>query len=79
MTHLASTDVELWDKVLAGQTGFAFATIVFGLFFWRVILPRWDRQAAAIERLADGIALLISKQTDADSLQKIEAIRGHKP
>lgn len=85
MNILAQTEhFDLWDKVLAGQTGFALATLVFGFFFWRAMLPRWDRQTAAIERLADGLALLVTQHGQHSGhapeqiLNRIEELRGHQ-
>ena len=60
LNFLAQTsDVQFWDKLLSGQVGFILATLMFGAFFWKVLLPRWDRQTNAIEKLADAVRLVV--------------------
>lgn len=50
-----ANDIDGWEKLLSGQAGFILATILFGLFFWKVLLPRWDKQVDAISRLANAV------------------------
>ena len=51
-------EAEFLDKLLSGQVGFILATILFGLFFWKVLLPRWDRQLEVQAQLADGVRII---------------------
>lgn len=61
MIHLliiADGDATSLEKMLSGQVGFILATLIFGIFFWKVLLPRWDRQVAAITRLANAVKII---------------------
>lgn len=51
-------EAEFLDKLLSGQVGFILATILFGGFFWKVLLPRWDRQLEVQAQLADGVRII---------------------
>ena len=51
-------DADFLDKILSGQVGFILATILFGGFFWKVLLPRWDRQLEVQAQLADGVRII---------------------
>ena len=85
MNMIAITDMEpsSWEKLLSGQVGFILATILFGLFFWKVLLPRWDKQCAMVERLADSIKLIAIKlwqdenANAKDVAEQIEKLNGN--
>lgn len=51
-------ETEYLDKLLSGQVGFILATVLFGGFFWKVLLPRWDRQLEVQAQLADGVRII---------------------
>lgn len=51
-------DADFLDKLLSGQVGFILATVLFGGFFWKVLLPRWDRQLEVQAQLADGVRII---------------------
>ena len=53
-----SAEAEFLDKLLSGQVGFILATVLFGGFFWKVLLPRWDRQLEVQAQLADGVRII---------------------
>ena len=57
-------EAEFLDKLLSGQVGFILATILFGGFFWKVLLPRWDRQLEVQAQLADAIRVIAIKIYD---------------
>jgi len=57
-------EAEFWDKLLSGQVGFILATVLFGGFFWKVLLPRWDRQLEVQANLADAIRVIAIKIYD---------------
>lgn len=52
---LASVDASGLEKLLSGQAGFILATILFGAFFWKVLLPRFDALVDAVRRLANAV------------------------
>lgn len=63
MNTLADIDPSIWEKVLGGQVGFILATVMFGLFFWKVLLPRWDATTQAIRDLTTAINTLVVQNT----------------
>jgi len=82
MINLADMEPSGWEKLLSGQVGFILATVMFGLFFWKVLLPRWDKQCQMVERLADSIKLIAIKLWEdenanaKDVAEQIEKLNG---
>ena len=76
MNLLAEIDIE---KFLAGQSGFIMATLIFGIWYWRVMLPRQDRQTEVIAKLADGvkvIAIYIHDQQHKSGKEMLDTVEG---
>ena len=81
---LAQADsANFWNQILSGQVGFILATVMFGAFFWRVLIPEWRRNTRAIEKLADAVRLLVVNymeregKTNGDILKAMDEIGGH--
>lgn len=49
---ICDVDLGTWERLVSGQSGFILATIIFGAFYWRVLLPRQDK---AMSDLADAV------------------------
>ena len=49
---ISEVDLGTWERLVSGQSGFILATLVFGAFYWRVLLPRQDK---AMSDLADAV------------------------
>ena len=62
--HYADASPEMWEKLLGGQAGFILATVMFGVFFWKVLLPRWDNATQQIAKLADAVNALVSQNAE---------------
>jgi hypothetical protein len=74
---ILTNDMDGWEKLLSGQAGFILATMLFGLFFWKVLLPRWDKQVDAISRLANAvkaISITLMNQTHSTGEKISEAL-----
>jgi hypothetical protein len=80
-------EAEFLDKLLSGQVGFILATVLFGGFFWKVLLPRWDRQLEVQAQLADGVRIIAielynqahkSGKEVLDGLEKFAKPKGHE-
>lgn len=90
MIFLAQTDsAQFWNQLLSGQVGFILATLVFGGFFWKVLLPRWDRQTVALdnhtkslEKLGDAVRILVAYVLEKEGkkpeeiIKRVDEIRG---
>lgn len=82
MNLFAQADAQFWNQWLSGQTGFLLATIIFGLFWWKVLMPRDDRRTKAIEDLADAVKMLVVNALERngtsgkDIVEKVDEISG---
>lgn len=56
---LADSSLEFWEKLAGGQVGFILATILFGAFYWKVLLPERREMSSALQRVAEAVQKLI--------------------
>lgn len=73
LLFLLTADGGSMDKWLAGQAGFALATILGGIFYWKVIMPARAKETEAIMKITDSVNALaiITKQALDGKLDKI--------
>lgn len=72
---LAQADIVAWERVLSGQVGFILATIFFITIYCKVVLPREDRKAKAIERLAEPMKIILVHILQEDGTRSDEIAR----
>ena len=60
------------EYLLKGTSGFALATIIFGLFYWKVLLPKTEKLGAQVEKLAEADTLLVIAYMDKDKSNGVD-------
>ncbi len=70
---LCQATLEFWEKLAGGQVGFILATLIFGAFYWRVILPAQQKLADAVNRMTEAMnkLILITENKSSAALEKI--------
>lgn len=74
-------DIDQWDKFLSGQAGFILATLLYGIYHWKVIMPARAKETAELTRLADAVNSLVilhTANTDAKFDSLMEEVRKQK-
>ena len=74
---ISEMDMGAWEKLVSGQSGFILATIIFGLFYWRVLLPRQDALMNSLKENTQAVSDL-AKSVNLLMLYELER-RGAKP
>lgn len=70
---LLNSEMELWEKLMGGSTGFILATVLYGVFHWKVVMPQRAKETAELTRLADAVNAIVLQNTQ-DSEEKFERI-----
>lgn len=72
MTHLANADFTTLEKFLQGAGGFVLGVVFCVFIFVKYVLPRYDRQIAASEKVADSMKEIAIQMQDIVEQQKLE-------